>query len=122
MLRNAIRCTPLRRSYAIQIINKAQIKEKLNKDLVIDVREPKETVNGSIPSAKLIPLGDVASALTLPAADFKNIFGFDQPGKDDPIVFYCQAGKRSEMAAKIADEVGYKKVMNYQGSWADWTA
>ena len=48
--------------------------------------------------------------------------GIDLPALGDEIVLYCQAGVRSEVAAQHLRALGYTKVINYRGSWGEWSA
>ena len=45
----------------------------------------------------------------MPNKDFKAKYGILKPAKDDcGIVFLCSSGVRSDMAYKIAKDLGYK--------------
>lgn len=57
----------------------------------------------------------------LPADEFEDRFGFSKPDADKEVVFYCKAGVRSSAAAQLAQQIGYKNVAEYRGSWMDWT-
>ncbi len=46
--------------------------------------------------------------------------GFERPGKEKEVVFYCRAGVRSRAAAELARQAGWEKVGEYSGSWLDW--
>jgi rhodanese-related sulfurtransferase len=59
-------------------------------------------------------------ALLLPLDEFESTYGFRKPGVEDPLVFYCRSGKRSGLAASIAEKLGYKEIYDYSGSWIDW--
>ncbi|KAL7285685.1 hypothetical protein ACG7TL_000790 [Trametes sanguinea] len=87
---------------------------------LIDVREPDEVVQGSIPSAVNLPLSVLSSALQLPPAEFKEKFGFEKPRPTQEVTFYCRSGKRSTTAADVAKRNGYTNVLNYKGSWLEW--
>ncbi|EKM60887.1 uncharacterized protein PHACADRAFT_247105 [Phanerochaete carnosa HHB-10118-sp] len=89
---------------------------------LIDVREPDEVLQGSIPSAVNLPLSVLANSLHLHHEKFKVRFGWEKPRKDQEIVFYCRSGKRSASACDIAKRNGYTNILNYKGSWLDWTA
>lgn len=106
-----------------ELIDENEDKEK--KDYVlIDVREPNETDNyGMIPSAEKIPLGDILQdkALELTSEEFEEKYGFEKPGKDDKVIFYCKSGSRSNMAAQVADSVGFDNIKNYEGSVKEWS-
>ncbi|MBI3964393.1 MAG: rhodanese-like domain-containing protein [Chloroflexi bacterium] len=76
---------------------------------VIDVREPGEYAQGHIPEAKLIPLNQVLS-------------NPQQLLEGDNIVFVCQVGQRSAVAAEMAAAIGKEKVYNLEGGTAEWAA
>lgn len=76
---------------------------------MIDVREPDEVVQGSIPSAVNLPLSVLPNALHLPPEEFKEKFGFEKPRQDQELTFYCRSGKRSTTAADVAKRNGYTK-------------
>lgn len=74
---------------------------------LIDVRQPHETANGTIPGALLIPLdqlqqriGEVDSAAAL--------------------VVYCAAGVRSRRAAGLLEQAGFKRVRSLAGGYSAW--
>jgi rhodanese-related sulfurtransferase len=95
-----------------------------------DVREPHELqASGTIPTAVNLPLQSAPDALLLSAEDFETRFGFEKPGLDATVIFYCKSGVRSRAAAEIARRAGYgvaedgkdnAEVAEYPGSWIDW--
>jgi rhodanese-related sulfurtransferase len=74
---------------------------------VIDVREPHEWIEGHVPTARLVPLGQFRqnprAALT-----------------QDGVIFVCAAGVRSETAARLAAQAGLKEVYNLTGGTRAW--
>jgi len=76
---------------------------------LIDVREPDEVLQGMIPSAVNLPLSDLSGALNMDGEKFKEKYGFQKPGFDQEIVFYCRSGKRSSTASDVARRNGYKR-------------
>jgi len=86
----------------------------------LDVREPFEYEAGYIPTAINIPIKSQPDAMMLPADEFEDRFGFSKPSVDQELVFYCKAGVRSAAAAQLAEQIGYKNVAEYRGSWMDW--
>jgi rhodanese-related sulfurtransferase len=74
---------------------------------VIDVREPQEWMDGHIPAARLVPLPQ-----------------FRQDPKRallrDGVIFVCAAGVRSETAARLAAQQGFKEVYNLTGGTRAW--
>ncbi|KAI9485087.1 Rhodanese-like domain-containing protein [Zychaea mexicana] len=90
--------------------------------ILLDVREPSEVMQGFIPSAINIPLSKLLPAWTMSAEEFEEEYGFERPNEDDKIIVYCQAGIRSANAADFLREIGYKVVLNYPGSYADYAS
>ena len=110
----------------VEIISTEELKKLIdeNRDYVlIDVREPGEMINGMIPTAEKIPLGDILQdeALDLTPEEFEENYGFKKPSKDDNVIFYCRTGSRSQMAAQKAGSLGFNKVRNYEGSVQEWS-
>ena len=66
-------------------------------------------LQGSIPSAVNLPLSVLPNALHLPAAEFKEKFGFEKPRPDQEVTFYCRSGVRSTTASDVAKRNGYTK-------------
>lgn len=90
--------------------------------IIIDVREPSELLEtGTIPGSKNLPISSSPDAFFLSPEEFEDKFGFERPGKDDEVVFFCKAGVRSKAAAKMAQQGGFGgKTAEYPGSWLDW--
>ncbi|KIK02310.1 hypothetical protein K443DRAFT_677701 [Laccaria amethystina LaAM-08-1] len=88
---------------------------------LIDVREPEETMQGMIPSAVNIPLSVLPGALHMSPETFKEKFGFEKPKPDQEVTFYCRSGMRSTTASDVAKRNGYTDILNYKGSWLEWT-
>jgi molybdopterin/thiamine biosynthesis adenylyltransferase/rhodanese-related sulfurtransferase/molybdopterin converting factor small subunit len=92
-------------------IEPAQVKAKLDrgeKFILVDVREPHEYQIASIPSAKLIPLGDVPKRL-------------NELDREAEIVVHCKGGVRSAKAQGILREAGFKNVLNMKGGILAWS-
>ncbi|KAF7306716.1 Frataxin, mitochondrial [Mycena indigotica] len=96
-----------------------KIKSPSPDSYLIDVREPEEVIQGMIPSAVNLPLSVLANSLHLQPGEFKARHGFEKPGKEQEVTFYCRSGKRSTSASDIAKRNGYTNVLNYTGSWLD---
>jgi rhodanese-related sulfurtransferase len=82
------------------------------KMVVIDTRHADEYVNGHIEGAiNLIDTGTTSESLARLTH-----------GKDIPVLFYCNGERcpRSSNAAKIALDLGYKKVYWFRGGWNEW--
>jgi len=89
--------------------------------IIIDVREVNEVQQGSIPSAVNLPLSALPRAMEAHPDAFRNEYGFERPGKRQEVIVYCRSGKRSTSAAEHLENLGYKNIKNYTGSWLDWT-
>lgn len=70
--------------------------------VLVDVREPNEVAEGTIPGAINIPLG------TLP----DRVGDFD---KNVPILLLCRSGGRSGKAAEYLVGLGFSSVTNLEG-------
>jgi|SRR5690349_592858 sulfur-carrier protein adenylyltransferase/sulfurtransferase len=75
---------------------------------VVDVREPWEYARDHIPAAKLTPLGQIIArpqeAITV----------------TDNILFVCEVGQRSAVAAELAAAAGKEHVFNLEGGMQAW--
>jgi len=77
--------------------------------VLVDVREPHEYLICSIPTASLIPLGDVTKRAS-------------ELNPEKLIVMHCKMGGRSAKAVAALKELGFKRVRNMTGgilAWAD---
>jgi rhodanese-related sulfurtransferase len=77
--------------------------------VVIDVREPHEYAGGHVPNASLLPVNSLfARREELP--------------KDKKIVFVCEVGQRSALAAELAAAAGLPadRLFNLDGGTAAW--
>jgi rhodanese-related sulfurtransferase len=78
---------------------------------LIDVRTPQEFANGHLEKAKNINVND---------AEFKQKIALLDKSK--PIAVYCGVGKRSDKAAKILTELGFKDITDLAGGITAWSA
>lgn len=76
--------------------------------------------SGTIPGALNIPVGSQADSWFITPEEFEDRYGFERPGKDVEVVFFCKAGVRSKAAAELARQAGWGKIGEYKGSWLDW--
>jgi rhodanese-related sulfurtransferase len=83
--------------------------------LLVDVREPDETVTGVIPGALLAPRGMLE--FHADAATPYHLEGFEPTRR---IVLYCSAGSRSALAAISLQALGYQDVAHLDGGIARW--
>ncbi len=94
----------------IHDINALQLHDMLEeKDspLVIDVRETWEYMQGHVPGARLISLGEFA----------RHVDEFDPK---QPIVLICASGGRSQSAATLLGKKGFEMVYNVVGGTNGW--
>lgn len=77
-------------------------------ELVVDVREPEEYVQGHVPGAVLMPLA------TVPAR-------YPELPRDRTVYVVCAVGARSMQAAQYLAKLGYD-ARNVAGGTNDWTA
>jgi sulfur-carrier protein adenylyltransferase/sulfurtransferase len=74
---------------------------------VIDVRETWEYARDHIPNATLTPLGQI---IAKPQDAIKS----------DNVVFVCEVGQRSAVAAEMAAALGMQHVYNLEGGMQAW--
>jgi len=77
--------------------------------VVLDVREPDENAQGSIPGAVFIPRGQLESNIENKV-----------PDKGAKVLIHCASGVRSAFAAKTLSELGYTDVASVAGGFNKW--
>jgi molybdopterin/thiamine biosynthesis adenylyltransferase/rhodanese-related sulfurtransferase len=93
-------------------IEVAQLESELkngNRPAVIDVREPDEHAQGTIPGAVHIPRGFLELRIEKAVTN-----------REAPVVLYCQGGTRSLLAARSLMELGYTNVKSLAGGFTGW--
>ncbi len=76
---------------------------------LVDIRTPKEFVQGNIDGAENINFFD---------RDFEEqMLQFD---KEETIYIYCRSGNRSAKAAKKLKEMGFKEIYDIEGGFLNW--
>ena len=90
-------------------INAQEAKELIERGevSVIDVREDWEYAKGHIPEAKHIPLARIISAA-------------QQHVEGDNLLFVCEVGQRSAVAAEFAAALGKQHLYNLEGGTTAW--
>lgn len=81
--------------------------DKLGDYQVVDVRGASEYASGHIPDSQNVPVGYVKENLS------------DIP-TDKPLVFQCQTGRRSAIAASVAAAEGRTDIYNLIGGFSAW--
>lgn len=77
--------------------------------VMVDVREPADFAEGTIPGAINIPIRDL----------MKNLDKL--PEQDDPIVIFCSSGHRGGLGMVALRAMGYSNVLNLGGGTGAWT-
>ncbi|SEM66369.1 adenylyltransferase/sulfurtransferase MoeZ [Cryobacterium sp. TMT1-3] len=82
--------------------------------LVVDVREPSEYAESSIPTARLLPLGELLTDGVLSPS------GRAALPDDTPLIVHCHAGGRAARAANALREAGFTDVSVLTGGILAW--
>lgn len=95
-----------------QRIQAEQAKELIDAGTVtvIDVREPAEYARDHIPGVTLVPLAKIISS---PATAVT---------AEDDVIFVCEVGQRSAVAAELAASLGKERLYNLEGGMTAWRA
>ncbi|MDR3764822.1 MAG: rhodanese-like domain-containing protein [Acidobacteriota bacterium] len=86
-----------------------QMQEDKEDFSLIDVREPEETQQGTIPGAALLPRGVLELKIDQVTSD-----------KERKIVLYCAGGNRSALAAYMLQRMGFRNVLSVIGGYSGW--
>lgn len=92
-------------------VDNATFKTKMAEDnvVILDVRTPGETAQGTIEGAKLIDYRN---------PDFKQKIA--KLDKDKTYLIYCRSGGRSSSAAKLMQELGFSKIYELKNGYSGW--
>jgi sulfur-carrier protein adenylyltransferase/sulfurtransferase len=75
----------------------------------VDVREPDEVEQGTVPGSTHIPRGFLEARIEDAVRD-----------RDQPIVVFCAGGARSAFGAKSLQDLGYRNVVSLAGGFGAW--
>ena len=75
--------------------------------VVVDVREPWEYRQRHVPGAILIPLGQLSSRV-------------NELDQERPVAVICASGSRSQSAAALLGQKGFKTIYNVSGGTGAW--
>ena len=75
----------------------------------LDVREPAELVDGTLPGAVNLPLGQLPTRVA-------------ELDRDRRVVVFCRSGGRSGRAAMLLADVGFLDVVNLDGGMLAYAA
>ena len=105
---------------------------------LVDVRSPQEFTGeilappglpetaqrgGHIPGARSIPWGKAANddGTFKPFDELKALYAAEGIKGDKPVIAYCRIGERSSYSWFVLKYLlGYRGVVNYDGSWTEW--
>ena len=96
----------------IKQVSVSEARQRLAADktvALVDVRTPGEFASGHIPGARLVELARLEALA--PAA---------LPDKSQPLLVYCQSGRRAQIAAGSLQRMGYRDITLISGSIAAW--
>ncbi len=94
----------------VQDIDARELENRIANDarvVVLDVREAWEFRNGHVPNAKLIPLGQLHTR-------------YAELDPEMPTAVICQTGSRSQTAAALLAQKGFKQIFNVRDGTAGW--
>jgi sulfur-carrier protein adenylyltransferase/sulfurtransferase len=94
----------------IPTITVSELAEKLSRNpatILIDVREPDEYAQASIPGSKLIPLGELPNRV-------------DEIPREGEVLVHCKLGGRSARAVAFLQEQGISGATNVEGGIEAW--
>jgi len=74
---------------------------------IVDVREPWEFQQGHVPGALLIPLGQLSMRV-------------NELNPERPVAVICATGNRSQSAAALLGQKGFKTIYNVSGGTSAW--
>lgn len=83
------------------------IEDKAKDFRIIDVREPMEIAQGSIPGAEPMPISTLGNRIA-------------EIGQDKEVVFICRSGARSGQVCAYLAQNGYENVYNLRGGVIGW--
>lgn len=95
----------------VATISAEELKKRLDSGeeiVILDVRQPEEKREGSIPTSILIPLGELPIHINEL-----------EPFKDREIIVHCRTGMRSAQACQFLSKEGFKTV-NLTGGIKAW--
>ncbi|MCF0224922.1 MAG: rhodanese-like domain-containing protein [Fibrobacter sp.] len=91
-----------------ETIDWAKAKEYASQGAVfVDVRNPEELREGYVPNAVNIPLGQMKDR-------------YVELSSDKVILVYCRSGRRSQIAAQMLHNKGFKQVYNVAGGFMNY--
>ena len=99
----------LERSSRIAALELMERRNQIADLVVLDVRNPRELVDGAIPGALNVPLAGLLQRI-------------DELDRTRPTVVYCASGYRSMIAASVLSAADFCDVSDLLGGYAAWAA
>lgn len=84
------------------------LRERGEKIVYLDVREPNEWNLGRIPGAVFLPRGQLESKVE------------ELAPRESRVIIYCARGNRSALAADTMQQMGYDNVASMSGGFQQW--
>jgi rhodanese-related sulfurtransferase len=94
----------------IDVADVKQLRERGEKFLLLDVRNPDEYATAKIDGATLIPMGELQNRL----AEL-------EPHKNERIVVHCHHGGRSQRVTMFLRQQGFEDAQNMTGGIDAWS-
>lgn len=89
--------------------------------IIIDCRTVNEITSwGIIEGSKVLPAHEMFEAFHMTPEQFEEQYGFPKPKPEETVIFYCQYGARSLMAAQILSWLGYENVLHFRDGYHEW--
>lgn len=88
--------------------------DKMEFDLIVDVRDPDEYVTGYIPGAINVSRGKLEFGI------WQHVGGTTSPKLNTKMALYCGSGSRCALAAKSLKDLGFSNVVAVDMTLADW--
>lgn len=93
----------------VRLIGPGDVADRLDRMVLIDVRESAERLRGYIGGSDHIPMGELIDALPDHVSSM-----------DTDIVLYCATGVRSAVATALIEGAGYRSVSSMEGGFEQW--
>ncbi|TMN36565.1 sulfurtransferase [Pseudoalteromonas sp. S2755] len=80
--------------------------------------------SGHVPKSKNLPYTSLLNAdgCFKPLTELEVLYSDLSKDKTKPLIFSCGSGVTACILALVADELGYKQLTVYDGSWSEWGA
>jgi len=94
------------------VLEPKDFKAKIDKDtaaVVVDVRTPSEFADGHLPGALNLDVRNPDFSTSIKGLDTNKTY-----------LLYCRSGARTQKAAEIMQQAGFKNVFGMKGGFPDW--